>query len=181
VDNSGPAGPKTNTFKGMTGLPSVDDIRADLPAILERFRAGRTRAFSFGAGVPEAVLLTYDEFEDLGGESKFTVGADVLEPDELAAKLAAVVDAARSGSGEPVVWGEAGEPEAVVLSTSQYRVLRGDDEPPAGVVDDPTIRTYTTQPLPDSRPLDLDEWAAAMGPETQQILEELRHEDSDNP
>jgi PHD/YefM family antitoxin component YafN of YafNO toxin-antitoxin module len=165
----------------MTGLPSVDDIRADLPSILERFRAGRTRAFSFGAGVPEAVLLTYDEFEDLGGESKFTVGAEVLEPADLAALLVAVVDAARAGSGDPVVWGEFGEPEAVVLSTSQYRQLRGDDEPPAGVTDDPTVRTYATQPQPDSRPLNLDEWAAAMGPETQQILEELRREDSDNP
>jgi PHD/YefM family antitoxin component YafN of YafNO toxin-antitoxin module len=165
----------------MSGLPSVDDIRADLPAVLAHFRAGHTRAFSFGAGVPEAVLLTYDEFEDLGGEAKFAVGADVLEPAELAAQLAAVVDAARAGIGEPIVWGEAGEPEAVVLSTSQYRQLRGDDEPPAGVVDDPTIRTYTTEPLPGSRPLNLDEWAAGMGPETQQILEELRREDDDNP
>jgi hypothetical protein len=26
------------------------------------------------------------------------------------------------------------------LSTQQYRVLRGDDEPPVGVVDDPTVR-----------------------------------------
>jgi hypothetical protein len=163
----------------MTGLPSVDDIRADLPAILQRFRACRTRAFSFGAGVPEAVLLTYDEFEDLGGEAKFTVGAEVLEPAELAAQLAALVEAARAGSGEPVVWGEAGEPEAVVVSTSQYRLLRGDDEPPAGVVDDPTIRTYTTQPLPDSRPLDLDEIAALMGPEAVQDLEEIRRESNE--
>ncbi len=160
----------------MTGLPSVDDIRADLPAVLARFRAGRTRAFSFGAGVPEAVLLTYDEFEDLGGESKFAVGAEVLEPDALAEQLAAVVAAARAGSGAPVVWGEAGEPEAVVLSTSQYRQLRGDDEPPAGVVDDPTVRTYATQPLPDSRPLNLDEIAELMGPEAVQDLEEIRRE-----
>jgi hypothetical protein len=165
----------------MTGLPSVDDVRADLPAILERFRAGRTRAFSFGAGVPEAVVLTYDEFEDLGGEAKFAVGDDVLEPTQLAARLAAVVGAARAGRGDPVVWGVAGEPEAVVLSTTQYRVLRGDDEPPAGVVDDPTVRTYATEPLPDSRPLDLDEWAARMGPDTQQILEELRQDDSERP
>jgi len=50
----------------MTGLPSVDDVRADLPAVLARFRAGRTHAFSFGAREPEAVMLTYDEFEDLG-------------------------------------------------------------------------------------------------------------------
>jgi PHD/YefM family antitoxin component YafN of YafNO toxin-antitoxin module len=160
----------------MTGLPSVDDIRADLPAVLARFRAGRTRAFSFGAGVPEAVLLTYDEFEDLGGETKFAVGTDVLEPDELAQRLTAAVDAARAGSGNPVVWGEAGEPEAVVLSTAQYRQLRGDDAPPAGVVDDPTVRTYTTEPLPNSRPLNLDEWAAG-DPFTQELLDEIRAEE----
>jgi len=55
--------------------------------------------------------------------------------------------------------------------------VRGDDHPPAGVVDDPTVRTYATEPLPDSRPLDLDEWAARMGPDTQEVLEELRRED----
>jgi hypothetical protein len=32
----------------MNCLPSVDDIRTDLPGVLERFRAGSTRAFSFG-------------------------------------------------------------------------------------------------------------------------------------
>ena len=165
----------------MTDLPSVADVRADLSAILTRFRAGQTRAFSFGVGVPEAVVLTYDEFEDLGGESKFVVGPEVLEPGQLAGELAAVVAAARAGDGAPVVWGESGVPEAVVLSVAQYRHLRGDDEPPAGVVDDPTVRTYTTQPLPDSRPMDLDEWAARMGPDTQQILEEIRREDGKNP
>jgi hypothetical protein len=165
----------------MSGLPSVDDIRADLPAVLARFRAGRTRAFSFGAGMPEAVLLTYDEFEDLGGDTKFTVPTAVLEPAQLAEQLPALMNAVRAGSADPLVWGEAGEPEAVILSTTQYRTLRGDDQPPAGVTDDPTARTYATEPLPTSRPLDLDEWAASMGPDTQQILEELRREDSDNP
>ncbi|MGY4770413.1 hypothetical protein ACXC9Q_26170 (plasmid) [Kribbella sp. CWNU-51] len=165
----------------MTDLPSGADVRADLPAILTRFRAGRTRAFSFGAGLPEAVVLTYDEFEDLGGESKFVVGAEVVEPGRLAGELAAVVAAARTGDGAPVVWGELGVPEAVVLSVAQYRHLRGDDEPPAGVVDDPTVRTYATQPLPDSRPFTVDEWAARMGPDTQQILEEIRREDGTNP
>ena len=76
-----------------------------------------------------------------------------------------------------MVWGADGEPEAVVMSTAQYRDLRGDDHPPAGVVDDPTVRTYATEPLPSSRPLDLDKWAARMGPETQEVLEELRRED----
>ncbi len=164
----------------MTGLPSVDDVRADLTAILTRFRVGQTRAFSFGAGVPEAVVLTYDEFEDLGGESKFDVPAVVLEPAQLAGRLDAVVGAARTGDGEPVVWGESGEPEAVVLSATQYRHLRGDDQPPAGVVDDPTVRTYATEPLPGSREITVDEIARLMGPDAVADLEEIRRE-GDNP
>ena len=153
----------------MTGLASVEDVRSDLSGVLARFRAGRTRAFSFGAGVPEAVMLTYDEFEDLGGDEKFEVESEVVDPTELAERLARVVEVARTGGGAPVVWGEDGEPEAVVMSTAQYRDLRGDDHPPAGVVDDPTVRTYATEPLPTSRPLDLDEWAAG-DPFTQQLL-----------
>lgn len=162
----------------MNGLPSVDDISRDLPGILVRFREGSTRAFSFGDEVPEAVVLTYDEFEDLGGEAKFDLGPSVLEPAQVASELPRQLTAVRAGaSPTPLVWGEEGEPEAVVLSTSQYRFLRGDDEPPAGVVDDPTKRTYNTEPLPDSRPFSLDEIAALMGPEAVQDLEDLRRED----
>jgi PHD/YefM family antitoxin component YafN of YafNO toxin-antitoxin module len=161
----------------MNGLPSVDDLRGDLAAVLARFRAGRTRAFSFGDGTPEAVVLTYDEFEDFGGEAKFEILGEVLEPSVLSERLRGLVEAVRAGRAVPVVWGEGGEPEAVVMSTAQYRELRGDDQPSAGVVDDPTVRTYASEPMPGSRPLDLDEWAAAMGPETQEILEELRRED----
>jgi hypothetical protein len=89
--------------------------------------------------------------------------------------LPRVVEAARDGSGSPVVWGEDGEPEAVVMSTTQYRDLRGDDHPPAGVVDDPTVRVYATEPLPGSRPLDLDELAAD-DPLTRELLDEIRAE-----
>jgi hypothetical protein len=165
----------------MNDLLSVADVRTDLPGVLARFRAGRTRAFSFGAGVPEAVLLTYDEFEDLGGEEKFDVGPSVLEPEELSAELPGLVERLRAADAEPVVWGESGEPEAVVLSPAQYRQLRGDDEPPAGVVDDPTQRTYPTEPLPDSKPFTIDEIAALMGPESVKDLEELRREDGETP
>jgi len=121
-------------------------------------------------------MLTYDEFEDLGGEHKFALADQVLAPEELGGQLGAIVGAARRGDGVPVVWGEAGEPEAVVMSTAQYRELRGDDQPPAGVVDDPTARVYATEPLPDSRPLDLDEWAAG-DPFTQELLAEIRAEE----
>ncbi|MFG1905244.1 hypothetical protein [Kribbella sp. NPDC048928] len=124
-------------------------------------------------------MLTYDEFEDLGGEGKFAVADDVIEPAVLAQQLPQVVEAARAGTGAPVVWGADGEPEAVVMSAAQYRDLRGDDHPPAGVIDDPTARRYATEPLPGSRPLDLDEWAARMGTETQELLEELRREDQE--
>jgi hypothetical protein len=123
-------------------------------------------------------MLTYDEFEDLGGEGTFTVGDEVVEPALLAERLPQVVEAARVWSGSPLVRGEGGEPEAVVMSTPQYRDLRGDDHPPEGAIDAPTVRTYVTEPLPDSRPLDLDEWAARMGPETQELLQELRREES---
>ncbi|MEV5966836.1 hypothetical protein AB0L70_34020 [Kribbella sp. NPDC051952] len=160
----------------MTGMGSLDGVRGDLAGVLSRFRAGRTRAFSFGVGVPEAVMLTYDEFEDLGGESKFVVGDEVVEPEVLAGRLEGIVEGARAGVGQPVVWGEDGEPEAVVMSTAQYRELRGDDQPPAGVVDDPTVRTYATEPMPGSRPIDLDEWAAN-DPFTRQLLDEIRAEE----
>ena len=85
-------------------LRSVEDVRRDLPAVLAGFRAGQTRAFSFGEGV----VLTY--------------------------------------------------------------------QPPSGVVDDPTRRTYATEPLPDSKPFSLDEWAEG-DPFTQQILDEIRSEE----
>jgi hypothetical protein len=160
----------------MTSWASVDEVRSELSEVLARFRVGRTRAFSFGDGVPEAVMLTYDEFEDLGGEGKFSVADEVLEPRVLAERLAGVVEGFRRRSGAPLVWGEDGEPEAVVMSTAQYRDLRGDDHPPAGVIDDPTARVYTTEPLPSSRPLDLDEWAAN-DPFTRQLLDEIRAEE----
>lgn len=160
----------------MTGLLSLERFAADLPAVLARFRAGQTRAFSVGDGVPEAVVLTYDEFEDLGGEAKFSVGDEVVEPGALAARLPGLMAELRAGTAGATVWGEEGEPEAVLLSTADYRKLRGDDEPPPGVVDDPTQRTYTTEPLPDSVPMTMDEIAALMGPEAVEDLAQIRRE-----
>ena len=135
-------------------------------------------AFSFGdGGVPEAVLLTYDQFEDLGGESKFERRLGVVSAEVVGAELAEMVAAIRGGSFVPVVWGDGGEPEAVIMSTSQYRQLRGDDEPPAGTIDDPTRRVYASEPLPTSRAMTIDEIAAMMGPYSQQVLEEIRQEE----
>jgi hypothetical protein len=161
----------------MSSLPSVDEVRSDLANILARFRAGRTRAFSFGDGVPEAVILTYDEFEDLDGPEMFAGLGEVLEPTALAEQLPALVEAARSGRGQPVLWGER---EAVLMSTTQYRDLRGVDHPPTGVIDDPTVRTYANEPLPASRPLDLHEWAARMGTDAQELFEDLRCEERED-
>jgi hypothetical protein len=139
-------------------------------------------AFSFGdGGVPEAVLLTYDQFEDLGGESKFERRAGVVSAEVVGAELAEMVAAIRAGAFVPVVWGDAGEPEAVIMSTSQYRQLRGDDEPPPGTIDDPTRRVYATEPLPTSRAMTLDEIAEMMGPESVKDLEELRRADDEVP
>ncbi|TDW87512.1 hypothetical protein EV137_5592 [Kribbella pratensis] len=133
--------------------------------------------FSFGDdGVPEAVLLTYDQFEDLGGESKFERRPGVVSAEVVGAELGSMVAAIRAGAFAPVVWGDGGEPEAVIVSTSQYRQLRGDDEPPPGTIDDPTRRVYATEPLPTSRAMTLDEIAAMMGPYSQQVLEEIRQE-----
>ncbi|MBP2350075.1 hypothetical protein JOF29_001158 [Kribbella aluminosa] len=127
--------------------------------------------------MPEAVMLTYDEFEDLGGETKFERRPGVAAVETVGAELVSMVAAIRAETFVPVVWGDSGAPEAVSMSTSQYRELRGDDEPPAGTIDDPTRRVYATEPLPDSRSMTLDEFAEMMGPETQQILDEIRSED----
>lgn len=156
----------------------MEDVRRDVAGVLTRFRRGRTMPFSFGdGGVPEAVLLTYDQFEDLGGESKFERRPGVLATETVGAELVSMVAEIRAGSFAPVVWGGGEEPEAVIMSTSQYRQLRGDDEPPPGTVDDPTRRVYATEPLPTSRPMTVDEFAEMMGPETQRILDEIRQED----
>lgn len=160
----------------------MEDVRRDVVGVLDRFRRGRTMPFSFGDdGVPEAVLLTYDQFEDLDGESKFERRPGVVAAETVAEELVSMVRAIRAQAFEPVVWGDGGEPEAVIMSTSQYRRLRGDDEPPAGTIDDPTRRVYATEPLPTSRAMTLDAIAEMMGPEAVRDLEELRRADDENP
>jgi hypothetical protein len=99
----------------------------------------------------------------------------------VAEELVSMVRAIRAQAFKPVVWGDGGEPEAVIMSTSQYRQLRGDDEPPAGTIDDPTRRVYATEPLPTSRAMTLDAIAEMMGPEAVRDLEELRRADDENP
>ncbi|MGW6279925.1 hypothetical protein [Kribbella sp. NPDC055071] len=160
-----------------SGIRSVEDVRRDVAGVLSRFRCGRTMAFSFGdAGVAEAVLLTYDQFEELGGELKFERRPEVVATETVAAELVSMVGAIRDEAFAPVVWGDGGEPEAVIMSTSQYRQLRGDDEPPLGTIDDPTRRVYASEPLPTSRAMTVDEIAEMMGPHSQQVLEEIRQE-----
>ncbi|MEV6286652.1 hypothetical protein [Kribbella sp. NPDC051770] len=165
----------------MTDLPSPATFRADLPDVLTRFRAGRTRAFSIGDGVPEAVVLTHDEFEDLDGESKLQANDEPLSVDDLAAHLPAVLQSLQAHPDTAVLWGEDGRAEAVLVSTTAYRTLRGDDQPPAGVVDDPTERTYATEPLPTSSAMSMDEIAELMGPEAVEELARLRREDRESP
>ncbi|HEY3562055.1 MAG TPA: hypothetical protein VGL05_31525 [Kribbella sp.] len=131
--------------------------------------------------MPEAVVLTYDQFEELGGESKFERRPGVVAAEVVGDELGSMVDAIRDASFVPVVWGDGGEPEAVIMSTSQYRQLRGDDEPPAGTIDDPTRRVYASEPLPTSRAMTLDEIAEMMGPEAVKDLEDLRRADDENP
>src|SRR4051794_41527812 len=102
----------------MTSRASVDDVRSELAEVLARFRVGRTRAFSFGDGVPEAVMLTYDEFEDLGGEGKFSVADEVLEPRVLAERLAGGVGGVPGRGGAPLGWGGDGGTEEGVISSA---------------------------------------------------------------
>jgi hypothetical protein len=62
------------------------------------------------------------------------------------------------------------------MSPQQYRQLRGDDEPPTGPIDDPTVSTYDTKPLPTSRAMTVEEFAEWLGPEAVKDLEEIKQE-----
>ncbi|NUR97111.1 MAG: hypothetical protein HOV67_17870 [Kribbellaceae bacterium] len=146
---------------------------------MERFARGETHAFAFGdGGVPEAVVAGYDQYDDLGGDGTLGRSGTVLAPEVLARRLADMVEAMRRGDfGPPVLVGTVDEPVLVVMSTQQYRALRGDDEPPAGVIDDPTVRTYDSMPTPGSKAFSLDEWAEDDA-FTRQVLDEIRREGS---
>ena len=161
----------------MTELSTVDDAAVALTAIAEGFHDGGTHPFAFGDnGVPEAVITTYEQYSDLRGEEKLGRNPRSLTTADLGRRLPELVEAIRHNTfGAPVFCADGSTPELVILSTSQYRMLRGDDEPPPGTPDDPTERTYATRPLPDSRPFDLDRWAAG-DPFTQDLLTDLRRD-----
>jgi hypothetical protein len=158
-------------------LPSVAAVADDIAGVVERFTHGDTHAFAFGdGGVPEAVIASYDQYDDLRGEDTLGQYRTVVAPEVLVRQLPEMVEAIRRGAfGPPVLVGSDTEPVLVVMSTQQYRALRGDDQPPAGVVDDPTVRSYDSTPTPGSTPFSLDEWAKD-DPFTQQMLDEIRQE-----
>lgn len=158
-------------------LPSVADVAGDIAGVVERLTHGETHAFAFGdAGVPEAVIASYDQYDDLRGEDTIGRYRIVVAPEVLGRQLPEMVEAIRRGAfGPPVLVGSDAEPVLVVMSTQQYRTLRGDDEPPPGVIDDPTVRSYDTAPTPGSKPFSVDEWAKD-DPFTQQMLDEIRRE-----
>lgn len=160
-----------------SGLPSVADVAGDIAGVVERFRHGATHAFAFGdGGVPEAVLTSYDQYDDLGGEDTLGKYRVVVAPQVLGRQLPEMVEAIRRGTfGPPVLVGTDAEPVLVVMSPQQYRAMRGDDEPPPGTIDDPTVRSYDSAPTPGSTPFSVDEWAKD-DPFTQQMLEEIRQE-----
>ncbi|WP_410785437.1 hypothetical protein [Kribbella sp. C-35] len=161
-------------------LPSIADVAADIAGVVGRFTHGETHAFAFGdGGVPEAVIASYDQYDDLGGEETLGRYRTVVAPEVLGRQLPEMVEAIRRGTfGPPVLVGTGTEPVLVLMSTQQYRTLRGDDEPPPGVIDDPTVRTYDSSPTPGSVPFSVDEWAKD-DPFTQQMLEEIRQERGD--
>ncbi|MBP2350036.1 hypothetical protein JOF29_001119 [Kribbella aluminosa] len=158
-------------------LRSVADVAADIAGVVQRMTHGETHAFAFGdGGVPEAVIASYDQYDDLSGDETFGKYRDVVAPEVLVRQLPEMVEAIRRGTfGPPVLVGSGAEPVLVVMSTQQYRTLRGDDEPPPGVLDDPTVRSYASAPTPGSKPFSLDEWAKD-DPFTQQMLDEIRQE-----
>ncbi|WP_134131371.1 hypothetical protein [Kribbella pratensis] len=158
-------------------LPSVADVAADIAGVMERFTHGETHAFAFGdGGVPEAVIASYDQYDDLGGADTLGKYRTVVGPEVLGRQLPEMVEAIRRGTfGPPVLAGTGTDPLLVVMSTQQYRTMRGDDEPPPGVIDDPTVRTYDSTPTPGSTPFSVEEWAKD-DPFTQQMLEEIRQE-----
>ena len=145
--------------------------------MVERFLRGETHAFAFGdGGVPEAVVVSFDQYDELRGAEVLGRYESLVVPEVLGQQLPEMVEAIRRGTfGPPVVVGGDGDPVLVVMSTQQYRVLRGDNEPPAGVIDDPTVRSYDSAPTPGSKPFSLDEWAKD-DPFTQQLLDEIRQE-----
>ncbi|HEY3512058.1 MULTISPECIES: hypothetical protein [Kribbella] len=158
-------------------LPSVTDVAGDISGVVQRMTHGDTHAFAFGDdGVPEAVIASYDQYDDLNGDETLGRYREVVAPDVLVRQLPEMVEAMRRGTfGPPVLVGSAAEPVLVVMSTQQYRTMRGDDEPPPGVLDDPTVRSYDSAPTPGSKPFSLDEWAKD-DPFTQQMLDEMRRE-----
>ncbi|GAA1550122.1 hypothetical protein [Kribbella lupini] len=158
-------------------LPSVAEIAGDVAGVVERFRRGETHAFAFGdRGVPEAVVASFDQYDELRGEERLGRDKTVVAPEVLGRQLPELVEAIRRGMfGPPVMVGADGEPVLVLMSTQQYRRLRGDDEPPPGVLDDPTVRSYDSAPTPGSKPFSVDEWAKD-DPFTQQMLDEIRQE-----
>ncbi|HET6738045.1 MAG TPA: hypothetical protein VFH76_03900 [Kribbella sp.] len=49
-------------------LPSAADVAHDIAGVVERLAHGETHAFAFGDdGVPEAVIASYDQYDDGAG------------------------------------------------------------------------------------------------------------------
>lgn len=126
---------------------SVAEIAADLPGVVQRFRSACTHAFAFGDGRPEAVVLTYDEFEYLGGERRIRRRRQILESGEIAADLANMITEIRAGSYRPVVWTDGDEPQLVIMSIGQYQDLcREDALPESQRSDGWRVRTEEADP-----------------------------------
>jgi hypothetical protein len=161
-------------------LPTVADVARDVRRVARQLSSGRLQPFAFGDnGVPEAVIASYDQYDDLGGDTSLGHYPTVLALEAVGRQLGEMVEAIRRGtSGSPVLCGDGPEPQFVVMSPDQYRTMRGDDTPPPGVLDDPTVRDYATEPLAGSQPFDLDEWAKD-DPFTQEILADIRRDDTD--
>jgi hypothetical protein len=62
--------------------PTVADIAGRIGEVVDRFVSGQTHPFSFGDGVPEAVIASFDQYDDLGGtrRSAGTVPCSLPKP-----------------------------------------------------------------------------------------------------
>jgi hypothetical protein len=77
---------RTDVLRDMSAspyadVPSVAAVAGDIAGAVERFVQGETHSFAFSdGGVPEAVVASYDQYDDLRGEeTNAQTDADVTE------------------------------------------------------------------------------------------------------
>lgn len=101
-----------------------------------------------------------------------------LSPDEFVAAVPELTQQIRARSLHPIAVGRGGAPEAVLVTHDQYRdLVQGHmlwhQSPPFLASLDPNVH----KPMPDSRPVDLDEFFASLGPRSAEMWEQIKREE----